>query len=698
MITSVKQAVGRTGAFRIAVRLITVTTRSPRWLWRLGLGHERDGRIDAAIAAYQSVIGTVDVSMPQYLRVASLHRQRGEADAARRLLQLALDRASDQAEYYTRLVRIRSHEADWAGVVDAYREALEFHGDRADWLVGLAQALERAGHIEQSVDAYERAIGCATRETPTLRYELARVYDRLGLWARAASVLAENLDVHPAHAASHRLFAIVSEKAWRWNGQFEQSVDGSQLRFRPLPTLALVEPWPSANADDVHAAARRAMASALSLAGDRPAWLVDLGRMAASAGQHDDARTSFSRAFELARRNVSRRIQVSIHPAQFGLELAWHRCGQPRVSDSLFDVDVVAHGDLGSVVAGVFDARAEFDGLRISGLLTDASTERVGIWLDDSLIRLVNVTDESYLASFQFRIRRSTLREFPVHSVLSVRTPDGVELAARGRGSALGLTVPGGTGALVDAIRSGRVIDKKGVLAPDEQELHQLQDEFLKLYSEVREFLEREFGKQLLLFYGNLLGLYRDGGFIPGDDDFDVGYVSDEADPESVKAEATRVIMALMRAGFTVSVNRKGVLFRVQRDDGRVHLSVRQAWFSNGKVWILRYANFPAGRDDFLPAEEALLRGTTVLIPAHPEVFLTGHYGAGWRFPDPGFRYYASNVSTPALNYLQTARMSPAEFSELQAAMSAERQLNPAVGRLVALGSQSLYPLDLFVE
>jgi phosphorylcholine metabolism protein LicD len=101
-------------------------------------------------------------------------------------------------------------------------------------------------------------------------------------------------------------------------------------------------------------------------------------------------------------------------------------------------------------------------------------------------------------------------------------------------------------------------MNKKGVISATEDELRERQSAYLELYADLRRFFAEELGKPLMLMYGTLLGYHRDGDLIPGDDDFDAGYISDEHDPIAVKEETKRVIATLVRAGYLVSFNRRG--------------------------------------------------------------------------------------------------------------------------------------------
>ena len=124
--------------------------------------------------------------------------------------------------------------------------------------------------------------------------------------------------------------------------------------------------------------------------------------------------------------------------------------------------------------------------------------------------------------------------------------------------------MPHGDGRLFSLIEAGGTLSKKGEIDLSPAETKRREDRQLEIYSRVRAFFEETLGRPLLLLYGTLLGFQREGDIIVGDDDFDVGYVSDKTDPVAVKEETKEIIVELVRAGFTVSLNRRGRMFRVQ--------------------------------------------------------------------------------------------------------------------------------------
>ncbi|MFS8521406.1 MAG: LicD family protein [Micromonosporaceae bacterium] len=347
----------------------------------------------------------------------------------------------------------------------------------------------------------------------------------------------------------------------------------------------------------------------------------------------------------------------------------------------------------------MFDARTTFGGLTVEGLVAGGAADRVEILVDGRPLRSLRTSLTGGPPHFQLEIKRAALDHFPKETTIEVRLPDHTPLLTVAGAQRLHLSVPHGDGTLPGRLAAGCRLDKKGNLGPTPRELSLRHDRYLELYARARDFFEEELGRDLFLLYGTLLGYHRNGDLIPGDDDFDVGYVSHRTDPVAVKEETKRVILRLVRAGFTVSFNRKGRLFRLQwRDDpDDLHLDVRPVWFQDGRVWLHNHCSFPASPDDFLPTEEGKLRGVAVRVPRDTEKFLLAHYGPTWRMPDPGFTYHPAEVDPAVAGHLAKALISAKEYRELAERVHRERQRSAGAGRLVSIGSLSLYPLERFI-
>ncbi len=358
---------------------------------------------------------------------------------------------------------------------------------------------------------------------------------------------------------------------------------------------------------------------------------------------------------------------------------------------------------------GFFKADFVFSGLKIVGVALDPHVTAVDITLDGVAVRRINTGALPCRLGRKvtLTIKRSALNRFPQAAALEIWP---VFEGAGGRtiqpgwtgnrplmvlraGPRYNLGVPHGNGDIYRITREGGGLDKKGVIAPSREEAEAKQNAYLELYDRARAFFDRELGRSLFLMYGTLLGYYREGDFIPGDDDFDCGYVSELGDPLSVKEETKEVIAKLVRAGFRISFNRRGRLFRLglpDKDMKDVHLDVRPLWFESGQVWAHNHFTMPAEPEHFVPPQEGALRGVKIYAPRETERFLLGHYGPGWKVPDPGFTYHRSELDPEVLRHLAKALISPPEYRELKALLDG--------GEFVSVAAEALYPLDETAE
>ncbi len=559
---------------------------------------------------------------------------------------------------------------------------------------------------EQARDAIAKALRSPKVEDAhlTRAAELSGDLRATGRWAEAAALLA------PAAAApvDHYDALFQLSKACRrmitWGGSFVgEARHPSQATFQSFS----IGEAPTPTEDEVTQLAEDALRRAVESAGIRVAAHAQLAEHLISQGHYEEAIPLLEHAIDATRAAKGHWAFVRLHRWQHALEYAYSRMANPRVDDPLFEctLNVPAADDGwgdGDAPAGLFDASFVFGGLYVTGLLAGAADEDlIEIRLDGQVVRPLNTGGDGFFPAFSITFQRETLEGFPKEVELSVTTRSGRHLWARGRGEAIELKVPHGTGQLLEALGRGVTINKKGVVSATERELKARQEAYLDLYADVRRFFADELGLSLMLMYGTLLGYYRDGDLIPGDDDFDAGYISAASDPVAAKEETKAIIAELVRAGYLISFNRRGRLFRAQRGDEQlpgIHLDLRPLWFEDGKVWVHNHASFPATLEHFLPATQGTLRGIEVDVPRDTEHFLRSHYGPGWKVPDPGFVYHASDVDDRVRQHLAKALISPLEYRELHAQIEAERDQIPGMGRFVAVGAQDLYPLDQFVS
>lgn len=140
------------------------------------------------------------------------------------------------------------------------------------------------------------------------------------------------------------------------------------------------------------------------------------------------------------------------------------------------------------------------------------------------------------------------------------------------------------------------------------------------------------------LVLGTCLGVVRDGHIITWDRDIDIGVLV-----ENLTAKVNTLVRQFAAAGFRAHIKdapcdypRAIVLQR-----GRVHADIA-GFIKNGDE---RFS--PSSRADYAVVYPARIVETTEAvrylgregrIPSPPDEYLTIHYGAGWRKPNPAYK------------------------------------------------------------
>lgn len=420
--------------------------------------------------------------------------------------------------------------------------------------------------------------------------------------------------------------------------------------------------------------------------------------------------------------HVPRRVRAA------GLGLAYHLTGYPdlkmwqmrlldsgrrhdeyRPEDSLFGCalrPVPTDRDQLST-AGQYIAEFGFHGLKIKGMLHAASSIAAGyvdLCLDGHLLRRIGLVPRgTSRADILYTIRRPALDLFAQDSRISLHDASGrllpLDLAAMRptlerdqTAGQIDLHIPFGTGEIAARLAVTGPLDKKGFPALSAQELQQRQRRLLALYAQVNSVFQRQFGRPLFILYGTLLGQVRSGTFIPGDDDFDVGYVSNCTTPRSIKAEAMKLIEGLVAAGLTVSLNTQGRPFRVRApgDPADIHLDTHIVFgLNDGHVWMHPRARLPIPIALFEDVIAGQMQGADILRPRAAEAYLEAHYGPDWHIPDPTYANITTAQDRQIARTLAGLCLTRAEQRRL-ARHVADRKLP---GVFIPTALEPLYPL-----
>ena len=615
------------------------------------------------------------------MRLAVARRRQGRLRDAAAVAQQGVARFPDSARLIQESAEIALAEQDYVEAEARWREALWAAGDDASsaMYVGLSSTLRRAGRFDPAEATIQEAVERWPDDPRVLR-ELAEVahsrgehalaverwrhvvshaaadrpprqaYVRLAASLRglrdfeaAATTVEEGLVVHPRDAALARERAEIHMRALEW----EAAVAWWERARQWSPAESMPASWHLAHGVSLERCHR--LAEALDCYERALAGLQEIDSPWANEAQL---------TWRFRRDHVRRRL--------FGNE-----SGDPRL-----DCLVTAEGP-GRAMAdapGAYQAQVTYKGINISGVLDRPEDDSVDVHVNDRVVKTVAVSPRAPHA-FSLHLKHPTLATFPPLARVTV-TAGGRPLAADGRAGALQFTVPHGDGSLTTLLDDGMVLTKKGTLFDPDSLDGEGARQRLEAYAKVRRFFEDELGAPLFLMYGTLLGYYRDGGFIKGDDDLDVGYVSRATTPRQAKDEAKEVALHALRAGFDVTTRFGSGLMKIIADG--VELDVYPIWFFQGLAW--GYDAIDADRACYEPPQLAEFHGVPVWIPADPERLLAGTYGSGWRRPDPGFRHVRS---ADVLQILRQTQLRPSEGRELVESNRRDRADDPTVGRFV---------------
>ena len=421
-----------------------------------------------------------------------------------------------------------------------------------------------------------------------------------------------------------------------------------------------------------------------------------LGKIKEEQGNLQGAIIAYESAVDMVKNPNKTLKQPNLQLYQFSLARALYKAGEAHPDDPIFHCYVKPLED--KVVsrdgfAGSYDASFKYNGLVLDINLDRTDFEYFELLINGNLFRRIKVIPN--IKQYNFKVKRPALAHFPVSGVINVHTSDGNILLANGS-SGLKLSIQHGLGDIEEKLKQYGMIDKKGYIPSSNSEIRERQNDYLKLYAEAKDFFDKEIGIPLFLIYGTLLGYYRDGDFIPGDDDFDVCYISEKNDPRSVKEEAKAIIKKLIQEGFTVSFNPAGRPFRLRNDNNTstLHLDVRPLWFQGGKVWAHKQACLPCTLEDFKPVQKAKLRNHEVYIPSKPDVFLEAYYGPGWKVPDPSYSNETVRVDPVVRKNLAKACLTLNEYYKMHDELEILKGEYSNMGKLIYTAAHDLYPLE----
>jgi tetratricopeptide (TPR) repeat protein len=125
---------------------------------RIGMIHQRAGRIPEAIQSYRGALSLNPEDAESMHRLADLLSDAGELDEAAALFERLLKLVPADALAYFDLGRLRKRRGELQAAVNCYRHAIELRPDCFEFHFNLAGALFQLGLFAESAESYRQAL------------------------------------------------------------------------------------------------------------------------------------------------------------------------------------------------------------------------------------------------------------------------------------------------------------------------------------------------------------------------------------------------------------------------------------------------------------------------------------------------------------------------------------------------------------
>ena len=156
-------------------------------------------------------------------------------------------------------------------------------------------------------------------------------------------------------------------------------------------------------------------------------------------------------------------------------------------------------------------------------------------------------------------------------------------------------------------------------------------DNMAKELGEFIDFCGDKLGISVFANFGTLLGIVRGDGFIPGDHDVDLCYLSKKTDSKDVLAEIADIYSVFRRYGILGKNLGPGQCSIFWSEETRIDFFT--TWIDhNGDFWTCQWGKM-GNADHFFPLRMQYLRNELIPVPDNAEIILTKLYGADWMTP-----------------------------------------------------------------
>lgn len=161
------------------------------------------------------------------------------------------------------------------------------------------------------------------------------------------------------------------------------------------------------------------------------------------------------------------------------------------------------------------------------------------------------------------------------------------------------------------------------------------------LYETMRALLADEFGYDLFITYGTLLGAIREGSFLGHDNDYDASFVSSATTGPEAADELVTIAKVLIAKGYRVGAMGGGLHVNDPAEPDH-RIDIFHVYFDADGV--LQHPFGYAGDKQVTTADwngtgEIDFVGRKALVPVCAEELLATFYGDDWRLPKTGFNW-----------------------------------------------------------
>ncbi|THV31970.1 tetratricopeptide repeat protein [Glycomyces paridis] len=575
-----------------------------------------------------------------------------------------------QGDYYNRRAIARGQLGEWTEAVADLGKALDLQPGNRKFLSTLVKAEFEVDNTRGAAEALAELVAAGDTSQASLLL-LAKAYADLARWDEAAAVYRTLIEADPKDSDISNAYTGVLESAFR-----------TPFGIGPDDEVVPAD----AAGRDARGAAAVEQIQAIVDSSEKRVWATfRLAALQEVLGDVATARANYREAVRRAEIANQSWVHQSIESWTFRERYLANLQGELVLDepDERYDrtVEPTEAEPVPGDAAGYVEAQVSNHGVSVVGVLRHGLGNELTILLDGEPIQKITADPGQWMPKFRSTITHRVAAHFPPHSVLSI-TLDGRPVVAPNGAPGFAVGVPGGDGSLMKRLADGYSINKKGRLSKPPKANPKREKDLVAGYVKLKDYLESELGVKAFLCYGTLLGCVRGGAIIPGDDDFDVSFLTSAEDPKAMKREGIEIVKALVRGGFQVRVTVDGRLMHVKVDN--VTLDVNPVWFFQGKAWA--FTSHKLGRESFEPVVTAEMGGQKVYIPERAEDFLVENYGADWRTPRSDFKYFrpASDMVV-----LRQAQLNPTEVQELLDYSEKARIEDPAAGRFHGYGDPS---------